>query len=215
MITDTSDKPLAGERTRFVAQAFRLEYLSIAWMTIEAVVAVWTGIATGSLSLLAFGIDSVIELASAGVLVWRLTVELKQGQAFAESAERTASRTAGVLLLALALYVVVAAGWKLWTGAGEAFSWPGLIVAVLSMPVMLFLARRKLAVARDLGSRALRADAMEAITCGWLSLVVVASLAAEGLFGAWWIDPVASLGIVWFLVREGREAISEDDCCCG
>ena len=79
-----------------------------------------------SVILLAFGIDSLIELASASVLIWRLTVELRHGQAFAESAERAASRIAGLLLFALAAYVVTAAGWKLWAQTGETFSWPGL-----------------------------------------------------------------------------------------
>jgi divalent metal cation (Fe/Co/Zn/Cd) transporter len=167
--------------------------------------------------LLAFGIDSVIELASAAVLVWRLTVELRHGQAFAETAERTASRIGGALLFALAAYVVVAAGWKLWTQQGAEFSLPGLVVTVLAIPIMYFLARRKLAVAEALGSRALRADAVESITCGWLAFVVVAALVAQLLLGAWWVDAVASLAVVWFLIREGREAWEGEECCdhCG
>jgi divalent metal cation (Fe/Co/Zn/Cd) transporter len=78
------------------------------------------------------------------------------------------------------------------------------------------LARRKLDIAEKIGSRALRADAVEAITCGWLSLVVVVSLLAQWLTGAWWIDSIGALAIVWFLIKEGREAWSEDDCgaCC-
>jgi divalent metal cation (Fe/Co/Zn/Cd) transporter len=83
------------------------------------------------------------------------------------------------------------------------------------MPVMYVLARRKIAVAEALGSRAMRADAMESVTCGWLSLVVVAGLAVEALTGAWWIDAATSLGIVWFLVKEGREAWSAEECCYG
>jgi divalent metal cation (Fe/Co/Zn/Cd) transporter len=197
-----------------VHRAFRLEYFTVAWMLIEASVAIWSGVQSGSISLLAFGIDSVIELASAGVLIWRLTVELRRGEAFAESAERVASRTAGGLLFALASYVVLAAGWKLWTQTGDTFYWPGLVVALLAMPLMYGLARQKLAVAEALGSRALRADAIESVTCAWLSLVVVISLVAHGLTGLWWIDPVASLGIVWLLIREGREAWSGDGCCC-
>ncbi len=82
------------------------------------------------------------------------------------------------------------------------------------MPIMYVLARRKIRIADALGSRAMRADAMESVTCGWLSLVVVVGLIAEALTGAWWIDAVTSLGIVWFLVREGLEAWSGEDCCC-
>ena len=81
------------------------------------------------------------------------------------------------------------------------------------MPIMYVLARRKLDVARQLGSRAMRADAIESITCGWLSLVVVVGLVANLLFAAWWIDAVTSLGIVWFVLKEAREAWSGEDCC--
>jgi hypothetical protein len=101
-----------------IDQAFRLEYITLAWMLVEAAVAIGSGIAAGSLILMAFGIDSLIELASACLLIWRLTVELRHGQAFAEDAERKAARIGGALLFALATYVIVSAGWKLWTGQG-------------------------------------------------------------------------------------------------
>ena len=200
-------------RRALIRRAFWLEYVTVAWMMVEAAVAIWAGMQARSVSLLAFGSDSLIELASAGVLIWRLTVELRHGQVFAESAERTASRIAGGLLFALAAYVVVAAGWKLWTQTGETFSWPGLVIAMLAIPVMYVLARRKIAIAEALGSRAMRADAMESVTCGWLSVVVVIGLLAQGLTGAWWVDSVTSLGVVWFLVKEGREPWSGEDCC--
>ena len=87
----------------------------------------------GSLVLTAFGLDSLIELASAGVLIWRLMVELRHGERFSEKTERTASRIAGALLLALAAYVTIAAAWSLWTRTGEAFSWPGLVVALVAI----------------------------------------------------------------------------------
>ena len=148
--------------------------------------------------------------------MWRLTVELRHGQEFSEKAERIASRLAGSLLILLATYVVVAAIWRLWTGTREEFSWPGFVLALAAIPAMRYLARRKLAIAEKIGSRALRADAMEAIACGWLSFVVVVTLAFQWLIGAWWIDSVGSLAIVYFLVKEGREALSGDECtsCC-
>jgi divalent metal cation (Fe/Co/Zn/Cd) transporter len=201
-------------RQDLIRQAFLLEYATVAWMVIEAAVAISSGAAAESVSLLAFGIDSLIELASACVLIWRLTVELRRGQVFAERAERVASRIAGGLLLALAAYVVVSAGRQLWAGTGQEFSRRGLAITALAMPVMYVLARRKIAVAEALGSRAMRADAMESVTCGWLSLVVLVGIVAQGLTGAWWIDAVASLGIVWFLVKEGREAWRDEACCC-
>ena len=203
----------SSTRQTLVKRAFWLEYVTLAWMTVEAAVATWSGVRANSVSLLAFGIDSLIELASAGVLIWRLSVELRHGHAFAEDAERSASRIAGLLLLTLAVYVVVAAGRKFWLGTGQVFDWPGFVVTLLAMPVMYLLARRKIAIAEALGSRAMRADAMESVTCGWLSLVVLLGLIAQALNGAWWIDSAASLPIVWLLVKEGREASRGDDCC--
>jgi divalent metal cation (Fe/Co/Zn/Cd) transporter len=164
---------LTPERATLTRRAFRLEWLTVAWMIAEGAVAIGAGIAAGSLTLRAFGLDSVIELASACVLIWRLNVDLHQEQTFPERAERTASKIGGGLLFALAAYVVAGAVWSLWTRHGEAFSFPGLIVALLAIPIMTLLARRKIAIAPQLGSRAMRADAVESITCGWLSLVVV------------------------------------------
>ena len=127
-----------GDRIALIRMAFRLEWLTIGWMSIEAVVALISGVAAGSLVLVAFGLDSVIELISAGVLMWRLSVELRHGQAFSEDAERLASRIGGVLLFGLAAYVVLAAGWHLWTQHGEDFSLPGLILTALAIPIALF-----------------------------------------------------------------------------
>src|SRR3974377_2067289 len=101
------------DRATLVRQAFWLEYLTLAWMTVEAVVAIGSGVVANSLTLVAFGIDSFIELASACVLVWRLNVELRRGEAFAERAEQTASKIGGGLLFALAAYVVASAAWKI------------------------------------------------------------------------------------------------------
>jgi len=194
------------QRRRLIRQAFRLEWLTAGWMAIAAAVAVASGVAVRSVTLIAFGLDSVIELASAGVLIWRLSSELRFGREVSEAVENIARRIAGGLLFALAAYVVAAAGWSLWQGGGEAFSWPGLTIALLSIPIMVVLARRKLALADQLGSAALRADAAESVACLWLSLVVVVGLFAQLAFGGWWIDGVTSLAIVWFLVKEGRGA---------
>ena len=202
-----------SERAVLIRDAFRLEWLSIAWMVIEGAVAIASGTIAHSVLLVAFGIDSLIELASASVLVWRLSVELQHGREFSEAAERHARRVAGGLLFVLSLYVVVAAAVGLWRHTGAESSTSGILLAVAAIPIMYFLARRKLAVAQQLGSRALRADAIESITCGWLSFVVVLGLGAQLAFGAWWVDSLASLAIVYFLIREGREAWEGDECC--
>src|SRR5262249_52840218 len=136
------------------------------------------------------------------------------GQTFSEHAEGVASRIGGALLFALAAYVVASAAWGLWTREGQEFSWPGLAITAAAIPIMSVLARRKLAVADQLASRALRADAVESITCGWLSFVAGLGLLAPLAFGAWWIDHACSPALVWFLVKEGREAWNAEGCAC-
>jgi divalent metal cation (Fe/Co/Zn/Cd) transporter len=200
---------LVGEiaRSELIRRAFRLEWFTAGWMLIEAAIAIGAGLAAHSLSLIAFGADSVIELASAGVLLWRLDVEMHQGAGFPESIERQASRIGGALLLVLAAYVVASAAYGLWARRGQEFSTLGLALAILAIPVMWWLAKAKMRVADQIGSKALRADAVESITCGYLSGVVVIGLLAQLLApGWWWIDSITSLGIVVLLVKEGREA---------
>ena len=198
--------PSVTPRALLIRTAFRLEWFTVAWMVVEAAVALASGVIARSISLIAFGVDSLIELVSACVLIWRLNVELRHGRSVAERAERAASRIGGALLFALAAYIVVAAGWRLWTRQGADFSWPGLLVSLAAIPIMWLLSRRKLQIAEALGSRALRTDAVESITCGWLSFVVLIGLLAQLALGAWWVDTATSVVIVWLLVKEGHEA---------
>ena len=114
-------------------------------------------------------------------------------QALSENAERLAGRIGGGLLFTLAAYVVASAGWGLSAHHSERFSLPGLVVTTVAIPVMRYLARRKIALADKLRSRAMRADAMESVTCGWLSLVAVVILAVEAVTHAWWVDSVESV----------------------
>jgi divalent metal cation (Fe/Co/Zn/Cd) transporter len=200
------------DRKQLVRDALRLEWITIGWMVIEAVVAIGSGFASSSLVLLAFGLDSIIEVISAGVLMWRLTVELRKGEAFSETTERVASRIGAILLFALAVYVVIAAGWNLWSHQQETFSLAGFLVTLFAIPIMRYLATKKLDLANQLGSRALRADAIESVTCGWLSVVSVVSLGIQAISGIWWIDSVGSLTIVWLLVKEAKEAWT-GECC--
>jgi divalent metal cation (Fe/Co/Zn/Cd) transporter len=112
-------------------------------MLIEATVAIGSGVVAHSLSLIAFGVDSLIELASAGVLLWRLDVEIRRGAEFPETVEQRASQIGGALLFTLAAYVVVSAAYGLWMREGQEFSAPGLVIAALAIPVMWWLAREK------------------------------------------------------------------------
>jgi divalent metal cation (Fe/Co/Zn/Cd) transporter len=201
------------DRPALVSAALRLEWLTIGWLAVEAGAALWAGISAGSLTVTAFGLDSLIEMASARVLIWRLAVELRHGQAFAEATERRASRIAGGLLFALAGYIVVASAYSLCQRQGAVFTPLGLAVALLAMPVMVLLSRRKRAVADALGSKALRADAVESLACAWLALVVVLGLLLDLALGAWWVDPVTALAVLWLVIKEAREAWSADECC--
>jgi divalent metal cation (Fe/Co/Zn/Cd) transporter len=182
-------------------------------MLIEAAAAIGSGAAAHSLSLIAFGVDSLIELASAGVLLWRLEVEMRRGEEFPERLERRASRIGAVLLFGLATYVVMSAAYGFWVRRGQEFSTPGFAIAVLAIPVMWWLANAKMRIADQIGSRALRADAVESITCGYLSAIVVIGLLIQLLVPSWWwADGIASLAIVVLLVKEGREAWEADEC---
>ena len=203
--------PAAAERRDLIRRALRLEWLTLGWMAVEAAVAIGAGVAAHSLTLIAFGADSVIELASAGVLLWRLIVELRRGAAFTEAVERRAARIAALLLFALALYVVAAGAWSLWTRSSQEFSSAGCIVALAAIPLMLLLARGKRRIAAQIGSAALRADAAEAIACAVLSALVVVGLVMQWLVAAWWIDGVTALALAPFLVREAIEAWTGDD----
>jgi divalent metal cation (Fe/Co/Zn/Cd) transporter len=199
------------ERADLIGRAFRLEWLTVGWLLIEAAGGVAAGIAAHSLTLIAFGADSVIELASACLLIWRLNVEMKRGAEFPEILERRTARLASVLLFALAVYLAGAAAWGLSTRSAQQFSVAGAILAGAAIPIMVALAKAKADIARRIASRALRADAAEAIACAYLSGVVVAGLLAQGLTGAWWVDSVTSLALIPFLVREALEAWRNDD----
>ena len=201
---------------RDMQAALRLEVLTIGWMLIEASVSIGAGAMTGSVLLLAFGVDSVIELISASVLFHRLRKEANgagNDEAEIEALEHRAARIAGYLLYALAAYVVLQSGYGLLHRHTAETSWVGLSVALVAALGMPVLAKAKIRVADRIGSKALRADAMETFTCGFLSWVLLAGLAANALLHWWWLDSVAALVLVPFLLKEGREAIT-GECSC-
>jgi divalent metal cation (Fe/Co/Zn/Cd) transporter len=197
-------------RAELIERAFRLEWITAGWMVVEAAVAIGSGVAARSLTLTAFGVDSVIELLSACLLLWRLRVELRERETFSEATERTAGRLGAVLLGALSIYVVASAAWSLGLGAGQEFSALGLALALLAIPIMAVLAMAKRRLADAIGSAALRADAIESVACLYLSCVVVISLLAQWAIGAWWIDGVSALALAPFLIKEAHEAWAGD-----
>ncbi len=214
MTTSILPTPSRGDDIRL---AVRLTALTIAWMVIEGVAAVWLGARSKSLLLEAFGIDSGIELISAFVVLWWLVAESRHGigSAAGLAVERRAARLSGGLLAGLSVYVVATALWSIThhpaTDTHES-AW-GILIGVVAKIGMPLLAAAKIRVADRLGSRALRADAMEAITCGYLSVALVIGLAASRLTGWPWLDAVASIAIVPLLVREAREAWT-GECAC-
>lgn len=196
----------------------RLEAVSIVWMVAEAAVSVGAGIAAGSLLLVAFGVDSVIEMISAILLFWRLrrqALGLLPDEEAIEALERKVARVAGFLLYALSVYVVAQAVYGLTHRRQAETSWAGIAVAIIAAFGMPLLARAKIRVADAIGSRALRADAMETFTCGYLSWALLAGLAANALLHWWWLDSAAALAVVPLLVKEAREALTGECHCRG
>jgi len=208
----------ARRRSADVRFALLLTYLTLGWMTIEGAASLLLGWASKSLLLEAFGIDSVIELFSAAVLLWRLRVEAR-GTATPEHVdliEHRAARLVGYSLYVLVAYVFLNSGYGLFiakriTDTNESV-W-GILIGAVAKVGMPILAAYKLKVAARLNSRALRADAVESITCGYLSIVLMIGLAATRLLGWWWLDSVAALALIPFIIKEAHAAISGGRCC--
>ena len=207
----------ADQRANDVRFALLLTYITLGWMTIEGAASLLLGWASKSLLLEAFGIDSVVELLSASVLLWRLRVEAygNPDRVRVEVIERRAARLVGYTLYLLVLYIIWNSAYGLFiaqrvTDTHESV-W-GILIGLVAKIGMPILAAFKLKVAARLNSRALRADAIESITCGYLSIVLMIGLAATWLLGWWWLDSVAALALIPFIVKEARAAI-RGDCC--
>ncbi|HXV62826.1 MAG TPA: cation transporter [Vicinamibacteria bacterium] len=197
-----SESSATGELER---RALVLEYFTIAWNVIEALVALVAGWVAGSIALVGFGLDSLIEVTSAVALVWRLR---RSGDPDAElEAERKALRVVGYTFFALAAYVTLQAGSILLRRAPPEESLVGIALAAVSLIVMPWLGFAKKRLAKRLGSRALEADATETLVCSYLSLTLLVGLGANAVWGWWWADPVAALAIVAFVLHEGKEAL--------
>lgn len=201
------------DRSERLKRGLVLEYFSIAWNVLETVVGLIAGLAAGSIALVGFALDSVAEASSAGVLIWRLRAE-QGGSHSSEEAERKAIRLVAVAFLGLAAYVGGRAGYDLATGARPEESMVGIVLALVSLVVMPLLAWRKRAVARELDSRSLQADAKQTTLCTYISAFLLIGLAANSLFAWWWADPLAGLAIAGLAAREGFELWRTEDFCC-
>lgn len=199
-------------RTRDVRGAFALELFTVGYMTFEALAALWIGIATRSVSLETFGLDSLIEIASALVLLWRLSAEGQGNDAErVEVIEKRAARFVGLTLLGLAVFVFVQSLASLIAREQPEASIWGIALAMASLIVMPVLAKLKLSYAERIDSRALHADAFETIACAYLSFTLLLGLGANYLFGWWWADPLAALAMLYFIVREARETLAGEE----
>ncbi|HZU70081.1 MAG TPA: cation transporter [Ktedonobacteraceae bacterium] len=197
-----------------------IELISLSWMVIEAGIAITAGFLAHSVSLEGFGLDSIIELIAGSVLLWRLLVEQRGGSTEAiEHAERRAAWITAFSLFGLGLYIVASSAFALFTQSRPQVSWWGTGLAIAAAIIMPLLWQGKLRVAKHIHSPALKGDAMCSITCAYMSFTLLAGLLLNALFGLWWADSLAALVLVYFIVREGREALHEartgEACCCG
>jgi divalent metal cation (Fe/Co/Zn/Cd) transporter len=200
-------------RVGLLRRALGLEYLTVGWNVVEGVIAVTAAVLAGSVALMGFGIDSFVESASGSVLIWRLLAERRAGDLEAiERLERRAQKLVAASLVALALFVTVDAGVTLLRGNRPEGSPVGIGVTAVSLGVMWWLAKAKRRAAVALGSRAMEADAFQTTACWWLSLTALGGVGLNTAFGWWWADPLAALGMTFFLGREALESWHGDEC---
>ena len=194
-------------RAHHLKRGRRLEYFTLGWNMLEAGVAIGAGWLAGSIALVGFGVDSLIESTSGAILLWRLA-----SPAHGESREKLALRLVGVSFFLLAAYVCFEAVKSLVTSEEPKTSLLGIVLAVLSLIVMPLLARAKRRVAADIASHALVADSRQTDICAYLSAILLGGLALNALFGWWWADPIAALIMVPIIAREGVEAWQGEAC---
>ena len=188
-----------------------LEYFTIAWNSLEGLVALVAGALAGSISLVGFGIDSFIEVTSGGVLLWRMSVDADVQKR--ERREKLSLRIVGVCFLALAAYVGYSSISDLISEKPPEHSIPGIVLACVSLIVMPLLSRAKKKVGNDLGSAAMHADAKQTDFCVYLSAILLLGLVLNAALGWWWADPVSALIMVPLIAKEGVEAMNGETSC--
>lgn len=190
-----------GRRAQLIAGA------SVAYNIIEAIVAISAGTIAGSVALVGFGLDSLVEVASGLVILWQFR------HAIPQSRERAAQRAIAISFFALAAYVGVEAVRALASGEQPATSSVGIVIAALSLVIMPVLSLAQRATGRELGSRSVQADGMQTLLCTYLSAVLLIGLVINAATGWWWADPIAALVIAAVALREGVQTWRGDGCC--
>lgn len=199
-------------RSQSVKRGRWLEYLTIGWNSLEAIIAIGAGLIAGSIALVGFGLDSIIEVSSGAALLWRLHMDAPEKR---ERAEQIALKLVGASFLLLAAYVGFDATKSLITREPPEASYVGIGLASLSLIVMPLLARAKRKVAASIDSRALQADSRQTDICAYLSAILLGGLMLNALFGWWWADPLAALLMTPIIVKEGIETLRGEACCDG
>jgi divalent metal cation (Fe/Co/Zn/Cd) transporter len=204
-----------AEHRALLRRALYLAWFTVAWNVIEGVVAIVAAVMAASTALLGFGLDSGIESLSASIVLWRLYAE-RRDPGRADAVEQRALRFIGVTFFVLAMYLAFESIRSLVIGEKPGTSLVGIMLTAVSIVIMQWLARAKRRVGVAMGSKAVEADSAQTSACVYLSVIVLVGLALNAAFGSWWADPVAVLGVVVFLIREGCEALTAEhavDCC--
>lgn len=202
------------DRAGAVIHARRLEYFTLGWNSLEAVASICAGLLSGSIALVGFGLDSMIETGSAVALLWRFRRTAEMTEARRERAERVALRIVGWLFLLLSGYIAIDSALMLARHKFPDRTVPGIVVAGLSVIVMPMLARAKRRLAAMLSSKAMNADSRQSDFCAYLAGVTLVGLALNALFGWWWADPVAALVMCPIIAREGIRSLRGESCDC-
>jgi divalent metal cation (Fe/Co/Zn/Cd) transporter len=207
-----SDDHLPAAKKRAARAALWLVGATLVYNVIEAGIAVWAGTEAGSIALLGFGLDSLIEIAAAAFMLWQLSLEFSsENEERIENAERRVHWVVGFTFLALAAYVLVESILTLVSGDRPQSSLVGIVLAAVSLAVMPLLAWAKLRVAGRIPSQALRSEAKETLACAYLSFTLLIGLVLNEALGWWWADPTAALFMVPWLVWEGIEGLRGDE----
>ncbi|MGZ5481166.1 MAG: cation transporter [Pyrinomonadaceae bacterium] len=201
----------ATKRADLVRRGRWLEYFTIGYNSLEGLIAIGAGLIAGSIALVGFGFDSLIEVTSGSILLWRLHADVDEARR--ERIEAISLRLVGVCFVVLAIYVTYDAVSSLIRREVPEESIVGIVLASVSLVIMPLLVRAKRKVARSINSGALMADSKQTELCTYLSAILLGGLLLNALLGWWWADPVAALVMVPIIVKEGIEALRGESCC--
>lgn len=208
-VTELRIAPPRTDYERAAAKVRLLSWLSLVWMGAEGAIALVAGILAGSIALVGFGIDSAIEGFASAIIIWRFT----GARMHSAAAEQRAQKLVAVQFFLLAPYVGFEAVHKLATGEHPSVSWLGMALTASSVIGMPLLGMAKVRLAHELGSPATKGEGNQNLLCAYLAAAVLVGLAANALFGLWWLDPVAALAIAAIAVREGVATWRGEGCC--